>query len=72
MMTAPIETVRRRLAAVWFADLVDYTCLSRQDGDTALAAVGVQVASREVLADHEGRIVKFVGDVETPPENSPR
>ncbi|CAN5174482.1 hypothetical protein BH18GEM1_BH18GEM1_14430 [soil metagenome] len=35
MMTAPIETVHRRLAAVWFANLVDYTRFSRAGKETA-------------------------------------
>lgn len=53
----------RRLAAVWFADIVGYTSLSARDEDVALAVVDeFQAASREAVEAHGGRIVKFVGD----------
>jgi len=53
----------RRLAAVWFADIVGYTSLSASDEDAALAVVDeFQAASREAVEAHGGRIVKFVGD----------
>lgn len=53
----------RRLAAVWFADIVGYTRLSARHEDAALAIVDeFQEASRTVVARHGGRVVKFVGD----------
>ncbi len=53
----------RRLAAVWFADIVGYTPLSETDEDAALAAVqSLQEAAREVTRPGGGRVVKFVGD----------
>ncbi|HKY59727.1 MAG TPA: adenylate/guanylate cyclase domain-containing protein, partial [Gemmatimonadota bacterium] len=57
------ETAQRRLAAVWFADLVDYTTLAARDEDAALDLVGdLQSAARQVVERHGGRVVKFVGD----------
>ena len=57
------EESNRRLAAVWFADIVGYTTLSERDEDAALKLVAElqAVANREVAA-HSGRVVKFVGD----------
>lgn len=53
----------RRLAAVWFADIVGYTRLSASHEDAALAVVDeFQAASRRVVEAHGGRLVKFVGD----------
>lgn len=53
----------RRLAAVYFADLVGYTALSARDEAAALALVALlQRLGRELVAAHGGRIVKFVGD----------
>lgn len=53
----------RRLAAVWFADIVGYSALSARDEDGALALVRVlqEVTPAEASA-HGGRVVKFVGD----------
>ncbi len=57
----PEET--RRLAAVWFADIVGYTSLSERDEDAALALVGeLQAISERVVPEADGRVVKFVGD----------
>ena len=53
----------RRLAAVWFADIVGYTELSSRDEDGALAVVDeLQRLAREEVESHGGRIVKFQGD----------
>jgi serine/threonine protein kinase/class 3 adenylate cyclase len=53
---------KRRLAAVWFADIVGYTRLSTQDEDAALSIVDeLQRLSRDA-AHGRGRIVKFLGD----------
>ena len=52
----------RRLAAVWFADIVGYTALSTRDEDAALAIVDeFQRLAHEAVAD-KGRVVKFLGD----------
>jgi class 3 adenylate cyclase/tetratricopeptide (TPR) repeat protein len=53
----------RRLAAVWFADIVGYTALSSRDEASALslAALLREIASGVVL-EHDGRVVKFIGD----------
>ncbi|MGH7587596.1 MAG: adenylate/guanylate cyclase domain-containing protein [Gemmatimonadota bacterium] len=57
------ETVQRRLAALWFADLVDFTTLAGEDEDAALELVeDLQSAARQVVEGHGGRVVKFVGD----------
>jgi class 3 adenylate cyclase len=57
------ETTPRRLAAVWFADLVDYTSLAAADEDEALGLVeDLQSSARQVVERHGGRVVKFVGD----------
>lgn len=53
----------RRLAAVWFADIVGYTTLSERDEASALQLVGVlQNRAGEIVSSHSGRVVKFVGD----------
>ena len=53
----------RKLAAVWFADIVGYSTLSSRDEDAALALVGIlQDAARDTTSEHGGRVVKFVGD----------
>lgn len=53
----------RRLAAVWFADIVGFTTLSERDEDTALKLVAeLQAVSARVVEDHGGRVAKFVGD----------
>jgi len=54
---------KRRLAAVWFADIVGYTELSSRDEDGALAVVDeLQRLAREEVEPRGGRIVKFQGD----------
>ncbi|MDH5591188.1 MAG: adenylate/guanylate cyclase domain-containing protein [Gemmatimonadota bacterium] len=53
----------RRLAAVWFADIVGYTALSSRDEDAALTLVDtLQQAARNAVDEVGGRIVKFSGD----------
>lgn len=55
--------VRHRLAAVWFADIVDYSRLSAADESHAVRLVGVfQSAARGAVERFGGRIVKFLGD----------
>jgi adenylate cyclase len=61
-VTTP-ERFSRRLAAVWFADIVGYTRLAAEDENAALAAVErFQAAVRAVTNPHHGRLVKFLGD----------
>ncbi len=53
----------RRLAAVWFADIVGYTSLSAKDEDAALQIVGeFQRLAQEVVPQFQGRVVKYIGD----------
>ena len=53
----------RRLAAVFFADIVGYTDLSSRDEEAALKVVDeLQRFAREEVEARGGRIVKFVGD----------
>jgi class 3 adenylate cyclase/tetratricopeptide (TPR) repeat protein len=56
-------TVRRHLAAVWFADVVGFTELSGRDENAAFAVVGMmQAESTRIVEARGGRIVKFIGD----------
>jgi class 3 adenylate cyclase/TolB-like protein len=56
-------TVHRRLAALIFADIVDFSGLSARDEAEALRLVPVfQSATREVVGMFGGRVVKFLGD----------
>jgi class 3 adenylate cyclase/TolB-like protein len=56
-------TVHRRLAAPFFADIVDFSGLSARDEAEALRLVPLfQAATREVVGRFGGRIVKFLGD----------
>jgi TolB-like protein/class 3 adenylate cyclase/Tfp pilus assembly protein PilF len=53
----------RRLAAVWFADIVGFTALSSRDEDAALLLVNTfQAITRKVVAEAGGTVVKFLGD----------
>lgn len=52
----------RRLAAVWFADIVGFTRLADRDEDAALAAVAEFQASARAAVEGRGRLVKFLGD----------
>ena len=54
---------KRRLAAVWFADIVGYTDLSSRDENAALSVVDeLQRIARKEVESRDGRIVKFQGD----------
>ncbi len=56
-------TVRHRLAAIWFADLVDYSRLSATDQAGAMRLVALfQDAGRAAVQAYGGRVVKFLGD----------
>lgn len=53
----------RRLAAVWFADIVGFTRLSASDEQSAVRLVAIlQQAARAATAAHGGRVVNFIGD----------
>jgi TolB-like protein/class 3 adenylate cyclase/Tfp pilus assembly protein PilF len=53
----------RRLAAVWFADIVGFTGLSSRDEDAALRMVDTfQAITRRVVGQMGGTVVKFLGD----------
>lgn len=53
----------RRLAAIMFTDMVGYTTLSQRDEPLSLALVDEQRRLiRPILAKHEGREVKTIGD----------
>ena len=62
-MTDQVNGPVRRLAAVWFADIVGYTSLSSKDENAALDLVAIlQRIAREEIAKYGGRIVKYIGD----------
>jgi class 3 adenylate cyclase len=62
-MSDQIEGSVRRLAAVWFADIVGYTRLSGSDENLALHLVNVlQEAGKAEVAAQGGRVVKYIGD----------
>jgi serine/threonine protein kinase/tetratricopeptide (TPR) repeat protein len=53
----------RRLAAVWFADLVGYSSLSSTDEGAALALLDTfHTTALSVIEDGGGRLVQFIGD----------
>ena len=53
----------RRLAAVWFADIVGFTRLSASDEQSAVRLVSIlQQTARDATAAHGGRVVNFIGD----------
>ena len=64
-MTTPQEpsSGSRRLAAIWFADIVGFTRLAAEDETLALRLVEIlQAAATAAVEAHEGKIVKFMGD----------
>jgi class 3 adenylate cyclase/TolB-like protein len=53
----------RRLAAVWFADIVGFTSLTSRDETAAVSLVRLfQKSTREAIDRHGGTLVKFTGD----------
>ena len=53
----------RRLAAVWFADIVGFTRLAAENDPLALRLVEtLQAAATDAVESHQGKIVKFTGD----------
>lgn len=58
-----MEKQTRRLAAVWFADIVGYSALSSRDEAAALRLLGIfKRVSEDTIAEHGGRLVQFIGD----------
>lgn len=56
-------TLERRLAAVWFADIVDFTRLSASDEPMAYRVMEAMRASvRESVQANGGDLVKYLGD----------
>lgn len=56
-------STRHRLAAVWFADIVDYSGLAASDQGGAIRLVRVfQRCTRECVERYGGHVVKFLGD----------
>lgn len=59
----PDRRTGRRLAAIVFADIAGYTELSSRDEDLALALIeAFQIEAKRAVTDHDGRVVKFLGD----------
>ena len=57
------RTGDRRLAAVWFADIVGFTELSSRDEDAAMQLVEVfQAVTRKSVQERGGTVIKFLGD----------
>ncbi|HET6361805.1 MAG TPA: tetratricopeptide repeat protein [Gemmatimonadota bacterium] len=52
----------RRLAAIWFADIVGFTTLADSDEDAALEAVKEFQGAARAAVEGRGRVVKFLGD----------
>ncbi len=63
-VSMPEERVQRRLAAILVADVVGYSRLIRADEEGTLAALKALRADiiDPKIADHNGRIVKLMGD----------
>jgi class 3 adenylate cyclase len=58
-----MQEIDRRLAAVWFADIVGFTPLADRDEDAALETVAeFQATARNAVESRGGRVVKFLGD----------
>jgi serine/threonine protein kinase/tetratricopeptide (TPR) repeat protein len=63
--TGPItgDVSSRRLAAVWFADLVGYSSLSSTDEELALTLLQIfHATAGSVVPEGGGRVVQFIGD----------
>jgi TolB-like protein/class 3 adenylate cyclase/Tfp pilus assembly protein PilF len=58
-----VKARERRLAAVWFADIVGFTALSSRDEDAALRRIeSFQTVTRKHVREAGGTVVKFLGD----------
>lgn len=59
----PMATLKRRLAALWFADIVGYSELSHKDENRALQIIQLfQMLTRRIVDQYGGNLVKFLGD----------
>ena len=59
----PKTSLRHHLVALWFADIAGYSARAAEDERGALQLVEIlQSLSREIVQEHEGRVVKFFGD----------
>lgn len=55
--------LKRRLAALWFADIVGYSELSHKDESRALEIIKLfQTMARRIVDQYGGNLVKFLGD----------
>jgi adenylate cyclase len=55
--------MQRTLVALWFADIAGYSAHAAEDECGALRLVEIlQALSGEIVPQHKGRVVKFVGD----------
>ncbi len=55
--------LKRRLAAIWFADIVGYSELSHKDESRALEIIQLfQTMARRIVDQYGGNLVKFLGD----------
>ena len=62
-MDSPAAPPSRRLAAVWFADLVGYSRLAAEDERAAVRLLHLlQQTAREEIARADGHLVKLIGD----------
>jgi class 3 adenylate cyclase len=62
-MSSSPSAPQKRLAAIWFADIMGYTALSGSDGAEALRLVRLlQSTTRFRVRQFGGRVVKFMGD----------
>jgi adenylate cyclase len=59
----PTTSLPHHLVAFWFADIVSYSERAAQDERGAMQLIEIlQALSRSIVARHEGRVVKFLGD----------
>ena len=63
MNDPPSHLAERRLAAVWFADIVGFSTLASRDEKAALVLVNrFETITRRAVEHYRGRVVKFIGD----------
>ena len=62
--TAPVPRVERRLAAILAADVVGYSALMERDEAGTLARLKAlrEESFEPLVAEHQGRVVKLMGD----------
>jgi TolB-like protein/class 3 adenylate cyclase/Flp pilus assembly protein TadD len=58
-----VSSHSQRLSVIWFVDLVGHSTLAARDHDRALDQIQrFQEVVRRIVADEDGRVVKFLGD----------